>query len=310
MTVATPSSSEKSKFCQLSVNAGRGAERAHAWMPPPSSTSVCPLIAAASGDGEEVDCERHLVGLEQAAERRHLLERGLRPPRPSARSSRRCSRSCGASCPCRRTPGRPHSRSRRFRRPRRPLRASARSRRAWTRRTQRCSGTPMSPATEATVTMRPSPRSIMPPTTARVQRNAPVAFTSRCARQSSSVVRAAARSEATPALLTSTSTRPRRSKNVSTICSSVTSSRRGRPLRRGLARAANRSATAFPMPFVPPVTTTRRLTRSAFRSSFPEGVLRQVVHEAGPRAGTCAARVARATKSLSSCSSSGSLATT
>src|SRR5215208_398044 len=100
----------------------------------------------------------------------------------------------------------------------------------------------------------------MPPRTARVQRKAPVALTSRCARQSSSVVRASGAPAAIPALLTSTSTWSS-SKNASTAASSVTS-RWSWPGAR-TSSPENRSATAFPIPFAPPVTTTMRVTRRA-----------------------------------------------
>ena len=48
VTSATPPSTLKSKCSQRVGERGGARERAHAWMPPPSMTSVWPLIAAAS----------------------------------------------------------------------------------------------------------------------------------------------------------------------------------------------------------------------------------------------------------------------
>ena len=73
------------------------------------------------------------------------------------------------------------------------------------------------------MTIRPLSRSSMPGSAARVHRNAPVALTSSCSRQSASVVRASGALLATPALLTSTSTGPTRSNSAATAASSVTS---------------------------------------------------------------------------------------
>ena len=110
---------------------------------------------------------------------------------------------------------------------------------------------------------------------------APVALTSRCARQSSSVVRVERRApDATPALLTSTSTGPSRSKNASTIClvgdvEPVAADRLD-----AVPCAANRSATALPMPFVPPVTTTMAAQLERLPVELSGRRLRQVVDEA------------------------------
>ena len=102
--------------------------------------------------------------------------------------------------------------------------------------------------------------------------------------------------------------RPACSKNSLTISSSVTSSRSRPTASTRSPRAAKRSATALPMPFVPPVTTTSRLSGvpsgRACRRAFAAGRPRT-----GSREGPCGRRGWPRAKSLSSCSSSGSLAT-
>ena len=75
------------------------------------------------------------------------------------------------------------------------------------------------------MTTRPLPRSSMPGSAARVHRNAPGGVDVHLRRQSSSDVRASGALLETPALLTSTSTRPIRSNAAATAASSVTSQR-------------------------------------------------------------------------------------
>jgi hypothetical protein len=79
------------------------------------------------------------------------------------------------------------------------------------------SAIPRSPATEAMFTILPEPcRNISPPNS-RLVRNGPVRLTSRTRRQSAEVVSSAGVMRLTPALLTSTSTRPNSPTTASTI---------------------------------------------------------------------------------------------
>ena len=111
--------------------------------------------------------------------------------------------------------------------------------------------------------MRPSPRSIMPPTTARVQRKAPVAFTSRCARQSSSVVRASGAPRRNTRVVDEhvDPADPLEERRHLLLVGDVEVSRPG-----AWTLVAGESSTiAFPIPFVPPVTTTSGSDTSAPR---------------------------------------------
>src|SRR5262245_14614562 len=109
----------------------------------------------------------------------------------------------------------------------------------------------------------------MPGTTARVQRKGPVAFRSRWACQLASVVRPSGADSPMPALLTSTSTRPIRSKSAVTAASSLTSQTSStspvvRPTETTRSSAKRRQIAA-PIPLPPPVTTTVRGTSAAHR---------------------------------------------
>jgi hypothetical protein len=82
---------------------------------------------------------------------------------------------------------------------------------------------PARPATDATFTMAPSPRSSIIRPNERQNRKGPVRLTSRTRRHCSAVVSSAGRMQLIPALLTRTSTRTKRSRTAAAIRSTSAS---------------------------------------------------------------------------------------
>src|SRR5262249_12709422 len=170
-------------------DAGRCSERAHVWIPPPSSTRVCPLMAAALSEARKATAAATSSGSSSrpSGDEPTSAASAWSSSLPVASTMRAIARSVSSvrtnvgHTPFAGTPV--------------PASSAATAR---MRPTAACFeavyeqvyGTPILAAVEATVTIRPLPRSTIPGSAARVKRKAPVAFTLRCDCQDSSVVRA------------------------------------------------------------------------------------------------------------------------
>ena len=255
---------------------------------PPSTDHAAPATfeaAPSTGTRSRRRSPRRCRAARAAGDRRRRLEHLLaRRPRARGRSGRR-ARPPRATDRRRSARRRPSSRAPRARRTGRRTRATATARAAFVTEYAMFVDDGRLPDDEDTFTIRPQPRSAIAGATARISRIGAITCSSHCACHSSSVSSSSGRTALVPALLTSASIRPNRSRHAvsarSPASSAVTSSASGSPRRPPQARARDVGQT--PPSAVRPAAPRRPRSRAKRRPPYRSRPMAPVTMQARSR---------------------------